>query len=170
VHGALAEKDGRGVILAGPGDVGKTSASQRLPYPWKSLCDDCTLIVRDKSGIYQAHPWPTWSTFMFGGTGGSWDVQYSVPLTAIFFLAQSEIDIATPLGQGKSTCLLSETSEQAWQGLSFDLDIQLKRAFNLQRFENICDLVKVKPAYLLQFSKNGKFWEEIEKFLYELKS
>ena len=89
IHGALAEKHGIGVILAGPGDVGKTTASGRLPAPWISLSDDCTLIVRDGKGGYRTHPWPTWSTFMYGGPGGSWDVQYSVPLKAIFVLKQN---------------------------------------------------------------------------------
>ena len=31
--------------------------------PWRSLCDDATLVVRDASGRYWAHPWPTWSRF-----------------------------------------------------------------------------------------------------------
>ena len=165
VHGALAEKDGRGVILAGPGDVGKTTASRRLPLPWKSLCDDCTLIVRDSKGNYHAHPWPTWSTFMFGGTGGSWDVQHSVPLEAIFLLEQNKKDHAETLGQGKAACLLNETAAQAWLGISYDLESRMKRALSLQRFANICELIKTVPAYLLQFSKEGTFWEEMEQVL-----
>lgn len=165
VHGALAEKNGQGAILAGPGEVGKTTASRRLPPPWRSLCDDCTLIVMDKGGMYQAHPWPTWASFMFGGTGGSWDVQYSVPLKAIFFLAQDENDRATPIGQGEAACLLSETAKQARPKLSADIKTQYKHALNLQRFDNICNLVKVIPAYLLQFSRQGNFWKEIEQVL-----
>ena len=165
VHGALAERDGRGVILAGPGDVGKTTASRRLPLPWKSLSDDCTLIVRDKDGMYRAHPWPTWSTFMFGGRGGSWDVQYSVPLQAIFMLEQSEKDHAEPLGQGKAACLLNETAEQAWLGFSIDLESPLKRTLSLQRFDNICNLVKAVPAHQLQFSREGAFWKEMAQVL-----
>lgn len=165
VHGGLAEKDGQGVILAGPGDAGKTTASRRLPLPWKSLSDDCTLIVRDKDGVYHAHPWPTWSQFMFGGPGGSWNVQRSVPLKAIFLLAQSKKDQVVPLGQGKAACLLNETTEQAWLGFSFDLESRMKRSLSLQRFENTCSLVKAIPSYLLHISRNGSFWEEIEKVL-----
>ena len=165
VHGGLAEKDGLGVVLAGPGDVGKTTASRRLLPPWRSLCDDCTLIVRDKDGIYHAHPWPTWSTFMFGGSGGSWDVQYSVPLHAIFHLVQSEKDYVEPLGQGKAACLLNESTEQAWLGFSFELESQTRRALSLQRFDNICELVKSIPAYLLQISKEGPFWEKMAQVL-----
>ena len=47
IHGALAERNGHGVILAAPGGTGKTTASNRLPAPWRSLCDDATLVVRD---------------------------------------------------------------------------------------------------------------------------
>ncbi len=70
IHGALAELDGMGVILAAPGGTGKTTASNRLLAPWRSLCDDTTLVVRDAQGNYWAHPWPTWSCFLDGGTGG----------------------------------------------------------------------------------------------------
>ena len=69
LHGALAERDGIGVILAAPGGTGKTTASERLPSPWQSLCDDVTLVVRDTKGNYCAHPWPTWSRF-FGEEAG----------------------------------------------------------------------------------------------------
>jgi SynChlorMet cassette protein ScmC len=102
---------------------------------------------------------------MFGGTGGSWDVQYSVPLQAIFHLVQSAKDHVEPLGQGKAACLLNETAEQAWLGFSFDLESQMRRALSLQRFDNICDLIKVIPAYLLQLSKEGTFWEEMDQVL-----
>lgn len=166
IHGALAERDGAGVILAGPGGVGKSTASRRLPPPWQSLSDDCALIVRDKKGLYRAHPWPTWSTFMFGGTGGSWDVQHSVPLKAVFTLAQSEADQVEPLGKGQAVCLLNESAEQAWWMLAHDLVDEQKRLFlNLQRFTNICDLVKTIPAHLLYLSKRGRFWENIEEVL-----
>ena len=80
VHGALAEWNGIGVILAGPGGVGKTTASKRLPRPWRSLSDDNTLIVKSPDGTYWAHPWPTWSRYRQGDMSGSWDVQAAVKL------------------------------------------------------------------------------------------
>jgi len=63
LHGALIEKDGWSVILAGPGGVGKTTASSRLRSPWRSLSDDATLVVRDVHGTYWAHPWPDLEQF-----------------------------------------------------------------------------------------------------------
>jgi SynChlorMet cassette protein ScmC len=165
VHGALAEKDGKGVILAGPGDTGKTTASRRLPFPWKSLSDDCTLVVKDANGKYHAHPWPTWSTLMFGGSGGSWDVQHSIPLKAIFMLSQSETDRVEPVGQGQSACMINETADQAWMALLNNIEYEQLAAMSLQRFNNICELVKTVPAYILHICKNGSFWNEIERVL-----
>ncbi len=83
IHGALAawqgsaEKAGgmvSGAIMAGPGSVGKTTASSRLSGPWRSLSDDMTLVVRDPQGHYWAHPWPTWGRFLENAAGVSWPV------------------------------------------------------------------------------------------------
>jgi len=171
IHGALAEINGQGVILAGPSDVGKTTASLRLPQPWQSLSDDCTLIVLDKEGNYRAHPWPTWSSFLFGGNGSSWNVQYSVPLQGIFILTQSHENRLEPIGKGQAVCLLTEAVEQAWWALSAlsgelaEEDKKKKQHLSLQRFNNVCKLTKKIPANILHISRTGPFWEEIYKVL-----
>ena len=41
-----------------------------------------------------------------------------------------------------------------------------RQALNLQRFDNICELVKKIPTYLLHFSKNGLFWEDMPSRLF----
>ena len=166
IHGGLAEKDGVGIILAGPGDIGKTTASRRLKFPWKSLSDDCTLIVKDKKGTYRAHPWPTWSDFMFGGQGGSWDVQKSIPLKAVYLLSRNDKDYVEPIGEGQAACMLNESADQAWLALANDFeDDEQRKAMNIQRFNNICEMVKKVPVHLLHISRNGSFWEKIEKSL-----
>lgn len=166
LHGALAQRDGYGVILAGPSEVGKTTASRRISRPWRSLCDDTTLIVRDEQGAYWAHPWPTWGDLMFGGPGGSWDVQHAVPLKGIFFLDQAPEDQVEPVGVGQAVCLLVESVEQA-SGLSLGMAKDELRALCLQRFNNICALAQVVPCYLLHLSLTGTFWQEIEKAIGE---
>ena len=167
IHGALAEKEGGSIILAGHGNVGKSTASQRLPPPWQSLSDDCSLIVKDKKGKYRAHPWPTWSNFMSEKNMRSWDVQHSAPLKAIFILTQNATDKVEPIGSAQAVCMLNETVEQAWWGVPDSLETEKKQAMNLQRFNNICELVKSIPVFLLHISKTGAFWEEIEKVLPE---
>lgn len=166
MHGALAERQGQGIILAAPGGTGKTTASSRLPHPWRSLCDDATLVVRDENGTYRAHPWPTWSRFADGGPGGSWDVQESLPLRAIFFLARSEDDRVEPVGAGHGATLLVESAEQLSRAMVRGLrDREKIRALRLERFDNICTLAKAVPSYVLQISLGGAFWEEIEQAL-----
>ncbi len=163
LHGALAEKNGVGVMLAGPGRAGKTTASQRLPLPWRSLSDDMTLLVRDDRGTYWCHPWPTWSSFLFAGTGGTWDVQYAVPLKGIFFLKQAQQEEISPLGAAQTVCLLTELAEQAWQPMSRRIERNKAQFFRLERFDNICAIAKAIPSHVLRLSRHGAFWQGIEK-------
>ena len=163
LHGALAEHKGYGIVFAGPGGRGKTTTSLRLPPPWKSLSDDTTLVVRDESGVYWAHPWPTWSRFMWGGPGGAWDVNHSVPLKGIFLLVQAEDACIKPIGTGQAIVMLQEVSEQASFLSLKSLDDERARARRLQRFENICTLAKKVPTSILQTSLASHFWEQIER-------
>jgi hypothetical protein len=165
IHGALAERDGMGVILAAPGGTGKTTASNRLPAPWRSLCDDTTLVVRDAQGNYWAHPWPTWSRFLDGGLGGAWDVQHAVPLKGVFFLAHGVEDRAERVGPGHAVSMLVECVGQVSMFMSPGLFQEEIRALHLERFNNLCALARVIPAHVLHISLTGAFWQEIERAL-----
>ena len=165
LHGALAEKDGIGVILAAPGGTGKSTASGRLAAPWRSLCDDATLVVPDALGNYWAHPWPTWSRFLWGGSGGTWDVQHAVPLKGVFFLSRALEDHVESIGPGHALSLLVESAQQASQLMGRGLATEETRALHLERFDNLCALARVVPAHLLHISLTGAFWEEIEQTL-----
>ena len=165
VHSALIERNGWGVLLAGPGDVGKSTASKRIPKPWRAVCDDSALVVHDGHGAYWAHPWPTWSDFMYGGEGGRWDVGQAVRLKAIFFLEQAKVEQVEPVGVGKAICLLLESVGQAMQVSTFKMDESEKRAVHLQRFESVIALMKDMPAYRLRLSKTGTFWDQIDRVL-----
>jgi SynChlorMet cassette protein ScmC len=166
IHGALAERDGMGVILTAPGGMGKTTASNRLPAPWRSLCDDTTLVVRDPQGDYWAHPWPTWSRLLEEGPGGStWDVQNAVPVKGIFFLAQAVEDRVERLGEGQAVSLLGECVGQVSTLMALGLCKKELRALHLERFNNLCALARVIPAHVLHISLTGAFWKEIEQAL-----
>ena len=167
IHGALAERDGIGVILAAPGGTGKTTASDRLPAPWRSLCDDTALVVRDPQGNYWAHPWPTWSRFMDGGLGGTWDVQTAVPLKGIFVLARAAENRAERVGPGHAVSLLVECVGQVSTFMAPGLFKEELHALHLERFDNLCALARIIPAYVLHISLSGAFWQEIEKALEE---
>jgi SynChlorMet cassette protein ScmC len=177
LHGALAEYDipspaghrrkgaelegGLGAILAGPGTIGKSTASERLPPPWRALCDDTTLVVRDADGQYWAHPWPTWSRFMFGRPGGNWNVQHAVPLQAIFFLDQSPEDHVEPMGAGTALTKLVASAEQVSNLMTCYLKPEQARAIRMERFENLNTLARAVPAYTLRLSLTGAFWEKM---------
>ncbi|MFQ5615134.1 MAG: SynChlorMet cassette protein ScmC [Anaerolineales bacterium] len=174
VHGALAEWEtcysqsppqtnfGQGVILAGPGGVGKTTASRRLPSPWRSLCDDTTLVVVDDQGQYWAHPWPTWSRFYNGGSGGSWDVQRAVPLRAVFFLSQSLDDQVVPLNTAEAMAMLMESVHQASMLMTRKLAEDKAHTIYREQLAAVEALVNTIPTYTLHLSLTGTFWQEIE--------
>jgi SynChlorMet cassette protein ScmC len=165
IHGALAERDGMGVILAAPSGTGKTTASNRLPAPWRSLCDDTTLVVRDPQGNYWAHPWPTWSRFLDGGPGGAWDVQNAVPVKGIFFLDQAVENRVERVGPGHAVSMLVECARQASMFMPLGLFKEEVRALYLERFNNLCALARAIPAHVLHISLTGAFWQEIERAL-----
>lgn len=163
LHGALAEKDGQGVILAAPGGTGKTTASNRLPPPWRSLCDDTTLVVPDGSGGYRAHPWPTWSRFRDKGPGGSWRVEESVPLAALFFLSRAEEDRVEPAAVPDAAAYLTESLHQT-------VGIPSQHGRTPEEAARHCwmelaaatALARAVPAYRLEISLTGMFWEAID--------
>jgi len=165
LHGALAEVDGIGVILAAPGGTGKTTASERLAAPWRSLCDDATMVVRDSHGDYWAHPWPTWSRFLWGESGGTWDVQNAVPLKGVFFLSRAVEDSAESVGPGHAVSLLVECAEQSSPLMARGLSNEETRALHLERFDTLCALARVVPTHVLHISQTGAFWQEIERML-----
>jgi SynChlorMet cassette protein ScmC len=146
--------------------VGKSTASARLPHPWRALSDDATLVVCDGQGTYWAHPWPTWSR-LFGDEAGdgsdTWDVQRAVPLRAIFILEQGEEDRVEPLGPGHTLALLAELARQTSTHLIRGWPLDEMAAFHRQRFENLCALVRAMPAYTLYVSLNGAFWKEMRR-------
>ncbi|MBN1939147.1 MAG: SynChlorMet cassette protein ScmC, partial [Candidatus Aminicenantes bacterium] len=162
-------RGGAGILLAGRSGVGKSTASRRLPPPWRSLCDDVTLVVRDEAGRYWAHPFPTWSRF-FGEEAGdgsdTWDLQETVPLNAIFVLEQGPDDRAEPIGGGHTLALLSELANQATNRFSTGCPIEAIAAFHLARYHNLCALVRAVPAHLLHVSLTGAFWGEVARVLY----
>ncbi|MCP4691429.1 MAG: hypothetical protein GY859_25520, partial [Desulfobacterales bacterium] len=43
-HCALVEIDGRGAVIGGPGDSGKTTCARRIPPPHRALADDYALL------------------------------------------------------------------------------------------------------------------------------
>jgi SynChlorMet cassette protein ScmC len=164
-HAALAERNGMGILLAGPGDTGKSTCCHRFPGPWKALCDDESLVVRDHQNRYFAHPFPTWSDYLFRRSEPTWNVQRHCPLTAIFFLEQAENDQVVAIGGGNAAALITQSASQIRSQDWFFLDPEEVRGQRKLLFDNACEMAKAIPAYILRVSLNGRFWEEMEKVL-----
>ena len=165
IHGGLCSLHGNGAIMAGHGGIGKSTSSKRLPSPWISYCDDSTLVIPEYTGVFTAHPWPTWSKFYWGGPGGSWPVEEKLPLKAIFFLGQSEEDQLIPVNKAGAKSMLLDTIEHVtrtgnWQG-------EERNSFILQRLKSSDAIASIIPAYRLKISLNGSFWDLMERVMPE---
>lgn len=169
MHGALLERSGRGVILAGPGEIGKTTCCSRLPPDWGVLSDDEALIVKCSEREYEAHPFPNWSRCAEEPEAGSWDVQRHLPVAGVFFLEQADADSVAPVPPGRALLLLHEVSAvqlgaRSWLGL----DETGKQGVRTRLFENARALAEAVPCFILRVSRHGPFWEHIDEALASL--
>jgi hypothetical protein len=165
VHSGEGQGVRSGVILTAHSGVGKSTASRRLPAPWVALCDDTTLVVRDDAGAYWAHPMPTWSHLFYDEKIRSWDTQSAVPLRAIFLLRQGEQDRATPVSAAHALGFLLERAQEPTQYWRENFSLRELGAFNRAQFDNLCDLVRAVPCYLLDARLDGEFWREMVRVL-----
>ena len=165
LHAGLVECNGVGVLLAAPTNIGKSTCCRRIPRPWNALCDEETLIVRHNKRKYLAHPFPTWSDYLVRRSNRTWNVQHYVPLRAIFFIEQAEVEGVLSLGQGEAAVLINQSAMQVYYRYWYDLDYEELRTKKKKLFENACELAKAVPAYRLRVSLYGRFWEEMENVL-----
>ncbi|HSQ36082.1 MAG TPA: SynChlorMet cassette protein ScmC [Candidatus Binatia bacterium] len=167
LHAALVCKGKSGIALLGGSGSGKTTASRRIPFPWSACCDDYTLVVRDASGLYWAHPWPTWSRFFQQGPGGSWPTEAAILLRAIFLLQPAaDADqgwIAMPVSQ-RIEAILAAVEQATWS-TTMNLDKRQRRSIRMRRLQNSIALAKSVPGYRLRLTLTGNFWEAMENAL-----
>jgi SynChlorMet cassette protein ScmC len=164
-HAALAELNGSGVLIIGPSGAGKSTCSRRLSVPWRSLCDDEVLVVRDNRGHYYAHPFPTWQELINANRDSSWDVQKYVQLKAIFFLNRSVIDEVTPVTSRKAALWIYKSIEQMRERHDFSLTKADERDLSLKLFGNACTLATTVPCFTLNVTQRGPFWEKMQNVL-----
>lgn len=162
VHGALVEKNGAGVILAGPGGVGKSTAAGRLPRPWRMLSDDMCLIVRSSRGKYAAHPWPAFSRIRLGDLSGSWDARIATRVKLICMLSQHQEDKLEGLSHQQAVHELVDVCDQTRLFMTGDMPGNIVRRVNTLRFNNALAMARDLPVCRLHISLTGKFWEALE--------
>jgi len=165
-HAGLVERDGKGILLAASGNTGKSTCCRRLYSPWHPLCDDETLVVRDDLKRYFAHPFPTWSDHLWRNSEQTWNVEENILLSAIFFLEQAEeTEEVSRMGQGEAAVTINQSAEQVCYRFWNNLNNEELRARRKKVFENACELAGSIPAFRLQVSLKGRFWEKIEAVL-----
>jgi SynChlorMet cassette protein ScmC len=165
LHAALIERNGTGIAIAAPGGTGKSTCARRIPRPWQALCDDELLIVRDKSGVYHAHPFPTWSRCNVQKPQETWNVKTHVPISAIFFLKKSQVDEVNSLNFSQSAPLIYKLSLPVFDRILESIDQNEYTIIKKLIFENACGIAQDIPAFILEASLEGKFWEAIDKAL-----
>lgn len=165
LHAALLEWNGFGILLAASGSTGKSTCCRRLRGPWRALCDDEALVVRDKREGYLVHPFPTWSDYFLNRSKQTWNVQHYLPMSAIFFLEQADADQVIPIGQGRAAALLYESATQVCARNWMKLNREGLSVVRKKLFENVCDLATEIPVFKLRLTLEGKFWEEMERVL-----
>ncbi len=190
MHAGLVELNGRGIILAGQTGTGKSTSCRRIPHPWKAMCDDEVLLVKDHRAQYTAHPFPTWSEYVIDmfpklsnpviglperelerkdicDKDATWDVGQSVPLSAIFFMEQAEEDDVVEIGQGQASMYVNDSAadryKRYWKYMEKEEEIYRRNLL----FDNACALAGQIPCFTLRMSLTGEFWKLIEVFLDE---
>jgi len=167
LHAALLERDGQAVAIAAPSGTGKSTCCRRIPAPWRALCDDEVLVVRDAGGAYQAHPFPTWSEYVRRTAHRTWNVQRAFPLRAVFLLQRSPADFARPLGKAEAAPLIYHSARQTFQRYLVRMDEKKKRSACMTLLDNACLMARQLPVYALGASLGGSFWEKIDQALEE---
>lgn len=158
-HSALLAYRGDAYLLAGKGGMGKSTACFRIPADWVGCCDDEALVVRTERNRYRAHPFPTWSEYLYQRSQKTWDVQESWPLRAFFFIEQSSQDWVEPVEKGEAAGLINRSSMQVCQRFLRILPLEDRRRLSLQIFTNACEMARSIPAYRMGMTLTGRFWE-----------
>jgi SynChlorMet cassette protein ScmC len=165
LHATLVELNGKGFAIAAPGGIGKSTCSRRIPPPWRALCDDEMLVVRDALGKYHAHPFATWKEHLQFRSNRTWNIQYHVPLAGIFFLLHSDDDEAEPLGKGKAATLIYRSASQVFYKNWTKMNLDAINPIRTKTFQNSCKMANVIPAFFLKASLTGSFWRKMEEAL-----
>jgi MoaA/NifB/PqqE/SkfB family radical SAM enzyme len=148
IHAAGVVIGGKGLLLVGHSEAGKTTAARMLRKHGEVLCDDRIIVRRGPDGL-RIHG--TWSH------GDLADVSAgSAPLAAILFLEKANANRLVPVTKGIETARLL-------------VQYIVKPLVTADWWEKILALIenvaREVPAYRLQFDKSGRINDTIGKIL-----
>ncbi|MEI6293341.1 MAG: SynChlorMet cassette protein ScmC, partial [Methanomicrobiales archaeon] len=167
LHAALICREGRGIAITAPGGTGKSTCAMRVQQPWEAPADDTGLVILSEDKHYMIHPMPTWSVFFdFQDWNASWCVEKAFPLELICTLKHGKTDEITPLGNGNAAALIYQSALQIWRGTQSTCSpVSLHQHWIAGIFENSCRLAHSIPCVTLNATKDGCFWEKIDRYL-----
>ena len=166
MHTALTEINGKGVLIAGPGDTGKSTCCIRLPDYWHVLCDDQVLVVFSEVSGYRVHPLPTWSDHFGKDFKKNWRVERAVQLSAIFFLEQADRDEAVALRkQDQVILMIFEAAKEVWGSVWERVGVKEKIEQSAALFHNTAEMSVAVSAFRLKATLHGEFWKEMERVI-----
>ena len=164
VHGVMVESRGQAVIFAGGTGAGKTTAARKMPdETWKKHSDDRTLITKNRTGDYFAHPWP--GAKAFPRYEIRYDAEASFPLKAVVMLEKDSANKVEKLQPIHATALLKGVVDQALALPDLSTHPEGVGKMLKTRFENLTAFVQRVPLYKLRFNLTDPFWESIEALL-----
>jgi MoaA/NifB/PqqE/SkfB family radical SAM enzyme len=148
IHAAGVDLGGKGILLVGHSDAGKTTAARMLRERGTVLCDDRIVVRRHPEGL-RIHG--TWSH------GDLADVSAgSAALSAVFFLEKAKANRLVPVARGiEAAGLLAQHV--------------VKSLVTADWWEKVLALIETVsldvPAYRLEFDKTGRMADAIESIL-----
>ncbi len=162
VHAALIEKEGSGILIAAAGGTGKSTCARRIPHPWHALCDDSVLLV-PVGDRYYAHPLPTWSDFLIRNMMDKrWDVNQSVPVSALWFLEHGDEDGSYLVGKGEGASRFYQSAVQMSNPCIRRADNEeIFKDWHGSLFNRCCDAVSTFSCGVLKATLDGRFWDNI---------
>jgi hypothetical protein len=159
LHGGLAVRDGRGYLFTAPPGGGKTTALSRIPPPWQVRADDAALVWTDREGGFRASPLPTWSVLLGVNSAlpaiTSWRVGDSWPLAGVILLqkaARERLSFLQPMAAAHYLYLAFSEHPRVMTN---------RIPFRRLIFHNTCRLARGVPAWRLELTRDGEFWDAL---------
>ncbi len=168
-HAALAERNGNGIIFAAPGYGGKSTTSRRLSNNFLLHSDDEVLVLPDDQGNYLAHPFPTWSNFLYKRPKTMWDVRKEIPLKAAFFVAKSDVDEIAPLKTFQASAFYYQSIRQIMRRGWHLSGKEIRSKLEEKCIDIAVGIAKSVPAFKIQLTLEGSFEAKLETVLRDIR-
>ncbi len=159
------KNESKGVLLAGASGSGKSTASGMFRFPWFSLSDDLTLVVRLSSGEYFAYPFPTWSRVLWKKDKVQFKsviIERPVRLKTVIFIDRGPESKMKSLGKGEALCLLAELVKQANEYFVLNMERSKIQEFNKAYFLNLNNFVRKVKCCSHNLKIDDTFWKDVE--------